>query len=125
MEKVKVVVFGEGGARIYTNPPNMTELMKLPNVLVNPDMGPVMGVSPDCWHLKDGKLVAGKSLYKAPAPAANAPVSAAAPVVQNFVYTPPKAEPARVKSSHVKAWLIAAAVAALLGGAAAFITRMH
>lgn len=124
MDKVKVVVFSDSGARIYTNPPNMTELMKLPNVLVNPDMGPVVGVSPDCWHLKDGKLVAGKSLYKAPAPVVAA-AAAPASVVSNFVYTPPTTSRPSVKSSHVKAWLIAAAVAALLGGAAAFITRIH
>jgi hypothetical protein len=52
-----VVVFGENGARIIKNPANFSELVKLPNVVVDPDLSALKGTAPHLWRLEKGKIV--------------------------------------------------------------------
>ena len=54
--KNTLVEFGEYGARIYKDPKIIEQKMSQDNVLVNPDISHLKGISPSFW-VKNGSLI--------------------------------------------------------------------
>lgn len=64
MKKTKVVLFKrEGGVKIYTNPPSLSELQKFGDILVNPNIP--KGIPLEQWRLINGKIRGPVTIEKA------------------------------------------------------------
>lgn len=51
------VKFNSSGARVLINPKNESELLSDPNVLFNPDLTQVAGLSPSDWRRSGNEVV--------------------------------------------------------------------
>jgi len=54
---MNVVVFTTNTARILTNPPNLSDMTKWPNAVIEPNLSQVNGLLPQFWRLLDGDIV--------------------------------------------------------------------
>lgn len=52
-----VVVFTSNNARVFHDPQNMEDLLKLPNAVLNPDLMKVKAIAPHFWKLVDGEVL--------------------------------------------------------------------
>lgn len=52
-----VVIFTTNTARILTNPPNLSDLSKWENAVIEPDLSKVQGLLPQFWKLEEGDIV--------------------------------------------------------------------
>ena len=54
---MQVVVFTTNTVRLVRDPPNLSDMTKWPNAVVNPDLSNVQGLLPQFWHLEGGEIV--------------------------------------------------------------------
>lgn len=54
---MNVVVFTTNTARLLTNPPNLSDMTKWPNAVIEPNLSQVQGLLPQFWRILDGDIV--------------------------------------------------------------------
>lgn len=50
-------MFTTNTARILRDPPNLSDMTKWPNAVIDPDLSRVSGLLPQFWRLEDGSVV--------------------------------------------------------------------
>lgn len=54
---MQVAVFTTNTVRLLTNPPNLSDMAKWPNAVVDPDLSRINGLPPHFWRLDEGDIV--------------------------------------------------------------------